>query len=851
MNEPLGRRNFLAVAATGAAAVAVGTTTEAAHAATPNAPSPNARTKKKSKKSPRAARPFDLTAVTLLPSAFRDNQSRNSSYLRFVEIDRLLHTFRLNVGLPSSAEPCGGWEAPDVQLRGHSTGHLLSGLALTFAQTGDIFFRDKGAELVAALAECQAKSPSVGYNKGYLSAFEESMFDKLEAGTGVWAPYYTIHKIMAGLVAQYQLAGNRQALDVVLQQGAWVDARTSKLTLDQMQRALQTEFGGMNDVLADLHEITGDPKWLEVAERFTHHRVFDPLARNEDQLAGLHANTQIPKMVGALRVWEEGLADTYRAIGENFWKIVTEHHSYVIGGNSNGEAFHEPDAISTQLSNNTCENCNSYNMLKLTRLIHFHAPERVELLDYYERTLFNQMLGEQDPQSEHGWNIYYTGLVPGAFKQQPSFMGRDPNLYSTDYQNFSCDHGSGMETQAKFADTIFTHGDQDLFVNLFIPAEVRWQDKGITWRQTTGVPDQASTTLTVVSGRANHTLQVRIPSWAFGARVSLNGQPLADRPTPGSWWSLDRAWKPGDRVDVTLPMKVTVDPTPDDPEVQAVLFGPVVLAGGYGDRANLAMPRLEPTSVRKVADNPMRFTAQADGEAVTLLPISRTHHQHYTVYWLTGEPPSPPPEFAAWYRFDETSGTTAADATGNGKTAQLVGGASWTTGKIGGGVLLDGVNGHVKIADDVLAGASAYSVATWVRLDEAPRAWTRVFDIGTGTTASMFLTPRADNGKTRFAVTTNGAGGEQRIDIDMLPTGQWLHLAVTYGSGTAILYLNGSEVGRNTNVTSEPRQFGNHLRAGFIGRSQYNDPFFKGAIDDFRVYGKTLTAAEVTALLNP
>jgi hypothetical protein len=371
--------------------------------------------------------------VTLLPGPFRDNQSRNTAYLRFVDIDRLLHTFRRNVGLPSTAQPCGGWEAPTVELRGHSTGHLLSGLALTFANTGDPEVRDKGRRLVATLTACQAASPSAGYGKGYLSAFPESFFDRLEAGTGVWAPYYTIHKIMAGLVEQYRLAGSDQALDVVLGMGEWVDRRTAKLSYEQMQRVLETEFGGMNDVLADLHAITGDTVWLEVAERFTHARVFDPLAAGEDRLAGLHANTQIPKMVGALRLWQEGLPDRYRTIAVNFWQIVTDHHSYVIGGNSNGEAFHERDVVAGQLSNGTCENCNSYNMLKLTRLLHFENPDRTDLLDYYERTLFNQMLGEQDPDSAHGFNIYYTGLGPApSSNSRPSWAAtRTPTPRTT------------------------------------------------------------------------------------------------------------------------------------------------------------------------------------------------------------------------------------------------------------------------------------------------------------------------------------------------------------------------------------------------------------------------------------
>ncbi|WP_406130860.1 beta-L-arabinofuranosidase domain-containing protein [Streptomyces sp. NBC_00989] len=837
MTPPLGRRQLLAAAGATSAALALTGGGGTAHAATGAAPTLP------------PARPFPLTAVTLLEGPFRDNQRRNSAYLRFVDTDRLLHTFRTNVGLPSSALPCGGWEGPDVELRGHSTGHLLSGLALAYANTGDASLRDKGRTLVAELAKCQAASPAAGFGTGYLSAFPESFFDRLEAGTGVWAPYYTIHKIMAGLVEQYRMTGNDQALDVVLQQARWVDARTAKLSYEQMQRVLETEFGGMNDVLADLHALTGDRVWLDVAERFTHARVFDPLARNEDRLAGLHANTQIPKMVGSLRLWEEGLPERYRTIAANFWRIVTGHHSYVIGGNSNGEAFHEPDVVAGQLSDNTCENCNSYNMLKLTRLLHLHTPERVELLDFYERALFNQMLGEQDPDSEHGFNIYYTGLAPGSFKRQPSFMGTDPNAYSTDYDNFSCDHGTGMETHAKFADTIYTHDEHALLVNLFIPSQVVWHERGITWRQTTGFPDRSGTTLRVTAGRVTHRLRVRVPAWAADARATLNGRTLPDRPKPGSWLTLERAWRTGDRVEVSLPMRTVVEPTPDDPDVQAVLHGPVVLAGAFGDQADPWLSRLDVDSVRQESSDPLRFTARADDADVTLLPIARVHHQHYSVYWLTGEPPPPPPEFAAWHRFDETSGTAASDATGNGRTAQLVGGASWlTVGRLGGAVALDGVDGHVALAEDLLAGASAYSLAAWVRLDGRPGTWSRIFDLGTGVTANMFLTPLSGDGTLRYAITAGGAGAEQRIDADPLPTDRWVHVAVTYGAGTAVLYVDGAEAGRNAAVTVEPRRFGNHIRAGYIGRSQYADPYLKGTVDDFRVHGRALSVTEVATL---
>ncbi|HVV20405.1 MAG TPA: LamG-like jellyroll fold domain-containing protein, partial [Pseudonocardiaceae bacterium] len=274
---------------------------------------------------------------------------------------------------------------------------------------------------------------------------------------------------------------------------------------------------------------------------------------------------------------------------------------------------------------------------------------------------------------------------------------------------------------------------------------------------------------------------------------------------------------------------------------------PVVLSGGYGDRAVMPMPRLDTTSVRRTAARPMTFHATADGQDVTLTPIARTHHQHYTVYWLTGAPPPPPPAFAAWYRFDETSGTTAADSSGNAATATLVGGTSWTTGRLGGAVALDGTSGYVRLPDGVVNGATAYSVATWVNLRTAPM-WSRVFDFGTGTTAYMFLTPASGDNTLRYAITSGGAGGEQQINASPLPTGSWQHVAVTYAEGTGILYVNGVEVGRNTAMSVQPVWFGNDIKQNYLGKSQYADPYLAGALDDFRLYGRALTPDEVAAL---
>ena len=577
-----------------------------------------------------------LAAVKLLESPFRENQSRNTSYLEFVDPDRLLHTFKLNFGLPSSAMQCGGWEKPQSEVRGHCTGHLMSGLALTYANTGNPALAEKGGYIVAQLAECQSRSPLAGFHAGYLSAFPESYFGRLEAGQHIWSPYYMIHKIMAGLIDQHELAGNARALEMAARLGDWVGWRTSRLSYAQMQKILEVEYGGLPESLTNLYRLTGDASYLKTAERFYHARVFDPLARGIDVLDGLHANTTIPKIIACTRIWEETGNDRYYDIAANFWQIVTDHHSYVIGGTSNYEHWQAPDVVAGQLSNRTCENCCSYNMLKLTRLLHFHQPERVDLIDYYERALFNQMLGEQDPRSPHGFNIYYTGLSPGAFKQQPPFMGTNPDVYSTDYNNFSCDDGTGMETQAKYADTIYSHDAKGLYVNLFIPSEVTWPAGGITFRQTTGFPDEPRTHIKVVSGEAAMALRVRVPSWVYGqAKAWLNGAAVRSAAAPGTWLVIERLWQPGDSLDVSLPMQLTFSRAPDDPTVQAVTYGPVVLSGAYGDRGITQMRLLNTESVALTSTQPLTFQATTGDGTVMLVPIARMHHQHFNVYWRT------------------------------------------------------------------------------------------------------------------------------------------------------------------------------------------------------------------------
>jgi len=615
---------------------------------------------------------YPLAAVSLLDSPFRGSQLRNLNYLLFLDPDRMLHTFRLNYGVPSSATPCGGWESPNFKVRGHTTGHLLSGLALCYANTGDPRARALGEYLVAQLAGLQSIAPLAGYAPGYLSAFPESFFDVLEAGGSVWSPYYMIHKYLAGMIDQYQLAGVGQALDVAMRLADWVDTRTARLSYAHMQRVLEVEFGGLPEALANLYSITGQQRYLTVAQRFYHARFLDPLAAGQDRLDGEQCNVNVPKIISCLRMWEETGEQKYLAIARNFWQIAAGRHSYVIGGQGNYEHWCPPDVVAGALSNRTCEGCVTYNMLKLTRLLHFHDLERMDLLDYYERGLFNQMLGIQDPDSAHGFVCYYTGLSAGAFKQQPLnyFPLGNPDVYSTDYDDFTCDNATGLETAAKFADTIYSRDARGVYVNLFIPSQVRCADQGITLRQTTGFPDEPVTRLTVTRGAAAMIVRVRVPSWtAAEPTVLLNGTPLRAAVAPattingaGGWVVVSRHWRPGDWLQVTLPMRLAFAPAPDAPAVQAVTYGPVVLSGLYGASYAAAdlppgpgtpsapssaasgaeagpiapLPVLDTASVRRVAAQPMTFQATADDQPITMVPVARAQHVPYTVYWRSG-----------------------------------------------------------------------------------------------------------------------------------------------------------------------------------------------------------------------
>ncbi|MGC5051520.1 beta-L-arabinofuranosidase domain-containing protein [Micromonospora sp. DT48] len=582
-----------------------------------------------------SAYPFEPGQVRLTASRWLDNQNRTVNYLRFVDVNRLLYNFRANHRLSTAgAAALGGWEAPNFPFRTHSQGHFLSAWAYTWAVLGDTSCRDKANYMVAELAKCQANNAAAGFNTGYLSGFPESDFTAVENRTlnNGNVPYYAIHKTLAGLLDVWRLIGNNQARDVLLAFAGWVDWRTGRLTSAQMQAMLGTEFGGMNAVLTDLYQQTGDSRWLTAAQRFDHAAVFNPLANNTDQLSGLHANTQVPKWIGAAREYKATGTTRYRDIASNAWNMTVNAHTYVIGGNSQAEHFRPPNAIAGYLRTDTCEACNTYNMLKLTRELWLLDPNRVAYFDFYERALLNHLIGAQNPADSHGHITYFTPLNPGGRRGVgPAWGG---GTWSTDYNSFWCCQGTALESNTTLMDSIYFHNGNTLTVNMFMPSVLDWSQRGITVTQTTTYPVGDTTTLTVtgnVSG--SWTMRIRIPAWTQGATVSVNGTAQDIATTPGTYATLTRSWSSGDTVTVRLPMRVIVEAANDDPNVVALTYGPAVLSGNYGNTALSALPALATTSVNRTSTSALTFTATANGSTVNLLPFYDAHGHNYTVYW--------------------------------------------------------------------------------------------------------------------------------------------------------------------------------------------------------------------------
>lgn len=591
-------------------------------------------------------RPFAMTQVRLLGGAFQEAEQWNQGYMSRLPVDRLVRNFRFNAGLPTDAKPFGGWEQPNngqpidraSELRGHFTGHFLSASAQLYASTGDSAAKAKGDEIVDHLAQCQRK-----LSGGYLSAFPSEFFDRLDARKPVWAPFYTIHKIMAGLFDMHRLAGNKQALEVVQGMAGWADEWTASKSEEHMQQILGTEYGGMNEVLYNLAAETNDDRWAKAGDRFTKKRFFNPLASRRDELRGLHVNTHIPQVIGAARRYEISGDYRFHDVADFFWYEVVTARSYVTSGTSNGEGWpSQPRQLAGELKRfvSTQECCCSYNMLKLTRhLYEWTADPRY--FDYYERSLLNMRLGTIHPESGH--TQYYLSLTPGAWK-----------TFNTEDNSFWCCTGSGVEEYSKLNDSIYWHDEDGVYVNLFVASELDWADKAIQLRQETKFPEAGSTSIAIKAKKPVQTaIRLRIPEWAAGASVKINGKALEASASPGSYLALTRTWKNGDRIEMTLPMHVHVEAMPDDPRQQAFLYGPLVLAGDLGSEGltdqmitgpnapqmrrapKIEVPEFhgDPRSFVKPGDKALAFRTSGQPKDVALEPINSIFGKRYNVYW--------------------------------------------------------------------------------------------------------------------------------------------------------------------------------------------------------------------------
>lgn len=588
------------------------------------------------------ARPFPLRQTRLLYGPLREAQERNRVYLYMLPNDRLLHSFRLTAGHPSTAQPLGGWEAPDGELRGHFTGgHYLSACAMMAASTGDEPLRQKADALVDELSKCQRSD-------GYLGAYPATFYDRLRSNQRVWAPFYTYHKIMAGLLDMYVYCGNTQALGMCVRMADWAAKWVEPLSAEEWAKIQLVEHGGMNEVCFNLYAVTGERRFRDLGFRFEHKLFFDPLAAGVDKLSGHHSNTNIPKAIGAARGYEVSSDQRYRTIASNFWHMVAEHHAYCTGGTGatvplstdDAEGWHTADNLANQLVPAAEECCCSYNMMKLSRHLFGWGPD-ARYMDYYERLLWNVRLGTQD---EHGMLMYYVPMQPGYWK-----------TFGTAFDSFWCCTGSGVEEYAKLGDSLYFHDDKGIYVNQFAASEVEWPEKGLRLTQHTQFPAEESTTLLIHAVRpVRLILRVRVPYWCAGVSMRVNGKPEKAVMGDNGYVELDRAWQQGDRIEVALPMRFHSTPLPGNSTAQAMMYGPLVLAGTMGQDAlttdmiygqttpsrtgkftDAVMPRIEAVNgawVEKTAD-PLRFRTAGQLQTMQLKPLYQIMNERYTVYW--------------------------------------------------------------------------------------------------------------------------------------------------------------------------------------------------------------------------
>jgi hypothetical protein len=591
---------------------------------------------------------LNLKDVKLLDgSPFKNAMEKDAAYLLVIEPDRLLFRFYQNAGLPTKGEIYGGWESEG--LSGHTLGHYLSACALFYSNTGNVEFKNRVDYIVSELARCQ-QARKTGYVGGIPN--EDTLWAKVSRGeirsggfdlNGAWSPWYTVHKVMAGLVDAYLYCDNQQALKVVTGIADWTEMVVKNLTEEQRLRMLNCEYGGMQDVLVNIYSINGNKKYLDLAYKFDDEFIMGQLAKGIDPMAGKHSNTNVPKAIGAARRYELTKSPTDHQIATFFWEIMAHHQAYVIGGNSNYEYLGEPDKLNDRLSDNTCETCNSYNMLKLTRHLFAWEPNS-KLFDFYERTLYNHILSSQNP--ENGMMCYFTPLRMGTRKE-----------FSDQFNTFTCCVGSGMENHSKYAEAIYNEtSGGDLYINLFLPSELNWRTRSATIRLETGFPYDNKVTVSVgLKKNQFFSLFLRQPAWAKGGiAITINGKSVKITPNASGYAEINRKWKNNDIIEITLPMDLHIESMPDNADRIAFLYGPIVLAADLGDSLPdpvFGTPVLL-TDNRNIKDwlkpvdlKTLTFETKGIGQPkdITLKPFYTLYNKYYSVYfdfftkagWLT------------------------------------------------------------------------------------------------------------------------------------------------------------------------------------------------------------------------
>lgn len=602
---------------------------------------------------------FPLGSLRLLDGPFADAVKVNRTYLLALDPDRLLAPFFREAGLEPNARPYGNWESSGLD--GHTAGHYLSALATMVASGADTpesELRRRLEYMLAELDRCQMASGNgyIGGVPGSRELWKAVASGRVDAVNRKWVPWYNLHKTFAGLRDAWLLTGSGRAREMLLRLGDWCDRLVAGISDEQMQRMLNQEHGGINEVLADLYAISGDGKYLSLARRFHHKAVLDPLMRGQDQLTGKHANTQIPKVIGLQRI-ATLTGDKDAGSGARFfWENVTSKRSVAFGGNSVSEHFNDPKDFRRMIeSREGPETCNTYNMLRLTEQL-FASDPRAAYTDFYERALYNHLLASIHP-SVPGY-VYFTPLRPGHYR-----------VYSQPEKGFWCCVGTGMENPGRFGQFIYAQATNGLYVNLFIASEITVPNLGLTLRQETKFPDEPRTRLTLrLQKPATFTLSVRHPGWvatnAFTARV--NGELVKTASTPSSYVALEREWRDGDRLEIELPMRTTVERLADGSDWVALLRGPIVLVSPAGTNdltglraddsrmghvaSGLMMPLDQAPVLLASADalpshikpdtaaGPMRFrltdvAVPETAEGLPLLPFFRLHDTRYQIYW--------------------------------------------------------------------------------------------------------------------------------------------------------------------------------------------------------------------------